>query len=419
MLENPRGSLAWALPELVQFVEKPKKPNIETVDFDQCAFNLRSALGFLHRKSTRIATSSSCVADELQGMKCSKDHLHQPVIGGSKITSRAGHYRVALAKAIVKGLEKQFHEDFGKCREVLAVDGAEEIQSDDEGANQVMDPFESESEISSDGDQVTPEARIPSSIKLAVKRLHENTGHRSNRRLARALVLSGAPKEVVMAAKMLRCSLCDEKKRPKSRRPSSLPTPKDVSDQVHIDIFECSDILEQRFYVVHAIDWTSRFQMAEALETKDSNSIVRWFQERWMSIFGPPRVPVADQGREFISWSFQEMCDRHSILLHHIPVEAPWCNGVCERGGGILKGLLECCVKSRSVMGLDDFKVAVQECVLAYNSVINELGVSPCQAAIGRQPRMIGDVLGNFSQRLAEHGLIDGRPSLARLPNLR
>ena len=70
-------------------------------------------------------------------------------------------------------------------------------------------------------------------------------------------------------------------------------------------------------------------------------------------------------------------------------------------------------------MGLDDFKVAVQECVLAYNSVINELGVSPCQAAIGRQPRMIGDVLGNFSQRLAEHGLIDGRPSLARLPNLR
>ena len=70
-------------------------------------------------------------------------------------------------------------------------------------------------------------------------------------------------------------------------------------------------------------------------------------------------------------------------------------------------------------MGLDDFRVALQECVLAYNSDINELGVSACQAAKGRQPRMIGDVLGNFGQRLAEHGLIDGRPSLARQIALR
>ena len=415
ILENPRGSMAWSLAEMIQFLELP---DVEAVDFDQCSFGLRSEAGFLHKKPTRVLTSSTCVADELRGMVCSRDHPHQPVIGGSKITSRAGHYPVGLAKAIVKGLESQFHEDFGGCREVLAVDGAEEEPSDAD-EDLVMQPFNSESEVSSDGDELAPEARIPSSVKLAVKRLHENTGHRSSRRLARALVLSGAPKEVIMAAKTLRCSLCDEKKRPKTRRPSSLPTPRDVSDQVHVDIFECSDIMEQKFYVIHAIDWTSRFQMAEALETKDSDSIVRWFQERWMSIFGPPRVIVADQGREFISWSFQEMCDRHSILLHHIPVQAPWCNGVCERGGGILKGLLECCVKSKSVLGLEDFRVALQECILAYNSDVNELGVSPCQAAIGRQPRMIGDVLGNFSQRLAEHGLIDGRPSLARQVALR
>lgn len=108
------------------------------------------------------------------------------------------------------------------------------------------------------------------------------------------------------------------------------------------------------------------------------------------------------------------MCDEHSILLHHVPVQAPWANGVCERGGGILKGLLECCVKSHSVQGLGEMNTALQECVLAYNSDINEAGVSPCQAAIGRQPRMMGDVLGNFSQRLAEHGLVDGNPSLAR-----
>ncbi|CAK9071940.1 unnamed protein product [Durusdinium trenchii] len=203
-----------------------------------------------------------------------------------------------------QSLEKQFHLDHAKCREVLAVDGAEEEKPEEEGGA-TMDPYDTESEISSVDEDGAPEARVSSAVRQAVKRLHENTGHRSNRRLARALVLSGAPKEVILAAKTLKCSFCDEKRRPKSHRPTSLPTPKDVSDQVHINIFECSDITEQRFYIVHCIDWTSRFQMAEALEYKDSDSIVHWFQERWMSVFGPPRVIVADQGA-LVQWCMRE-----------------------------------------------------------------------------------------------------------------
>ena len=53
-----------------------------------------------------------------------------------------------------------------------------------------------------------------------------------------------------------------------------------------------------------------------------------------------------------------------------------------------MKGLLECCIKSKSVAGLEEMNMAFQECALAYNADINEAGVSPCQAAIGRQPRM-------------------------------
>ena len=79
-----------------------------------------------------------------------------------------------------------------------------------------------------------------------MKRLHESTGHRSNKRLARALVLAGAPREVVHAAKCHRCSLCDEKKPPKARRPASLPTPRDVGDQVHIDVLEVFDNFERK-----------------------------------------------------------------------------------------------------------------------------------------------------------------------------
>ncbi|CAK8991008.1 unnamed protein product [Durusdinium trenchii] len=60
------------------------------------------------------------------------------------------------------------------------------------------------------------------------------------------------------------------------------------------------------------------------------------------------------------------------------------------------------------------FRLKNQEAVSAYNSDINDAGVSPMQAAFGKQPRMHGDCLGDFGRRLSEHGLIDSRPSLAR-----
>ena len=301
LIENPKGSMAWALPQMLRFLEET---GCAVVDFDQCRFRLKSLRGFLHKKPTRIATSSAAVADGLRDCLCPGDHPHDPVIGGSKITSRAGHYPVSLARNIVKSLEKQFHLQHVHGREVHAVDG-EEVAEDDAA----MEAFGSDSDISSIADEDEDEEkslRIPAATRAAVKRLHESTGHRSNRRLARALVIAGAPKEVVTAAKHLRCSLCDEKKRPKSRRPATLPTPKDVSDQVHIDVVEMFDIEDKRFYVVHCIDWTSRFQMAEALEHKSSEAIAKWFRERWLPIFGAPRVLVADQGREFVSWEFQE-----------------------------------------------------------------------------------------------------------------
>ena len=71
-------------------------------------------------------------------------------------------------------------------------------------------------------------------------------------------------------------------------------------------------------------------------------------------------------------------------------------------------------MKSHSVIGLSEMNTALQECIVAYNGDITEAGVSPSQAAIGRQPRAIGDVLESFGQRLAEHGLVDSNPSIAR-----
>ena len=411
LLENPLTAESWSLPQLKKLLQRLE---CHQAVFDQCRFQLRGPSGLLHKKPTKIATSSEAIARRLDGRRCLRDHEHEHVLGGGKITSAAGLYTKELANEIILGLEEEFEQSQRRApHETMAV---EEGDVEDDLDREIDPPMEMRDLESSD-DEVKiapPNMKISASVKDAVRKLHNNTGHRSNKRLARALAIAGAPSTAVIAAKTLQCAVCQERRAPKARRPATLPTPKDCGDQVHIDIFEVEDLTETRFYAVHIIDAVSRFQMGEILTDKSADSVVQFVKRRWMPIFGPPRVLVADQGREFVSWKFEEMAAQHSTLLWHTAVQSPWQNGICEKGGGILKAIIAAVVKSQSVVGREEMETALQEAITAYNADINEAGVSPAQAALGRQPKMTGDVLGDFGQRLAEHGLVECRPTIAR-----
>ena len=405
VLENPLTSQAWGLREVEAAL---LALDAGVVDFDQCAFNLRSAEGHLHKKATRMASSSEALLQKLSNHRCTKDHYHQHVIGGSRITAPAGVYPQQLAKAMVDAMEEQFVKENKTLQEILVVDGDAEIE------DRPSADYESESEDEHQMADSTSQMKIPPAIRMSIKRLHDATGHRSNRRLARALVIAGAPTEAVVAAKQHRCAICDEKRAPKSRRPASLPTPRDVSDQIHIDVFDVFDSSGTKFQVIHVIDWATRFQLAQVLERRTTRSVTDFLDRHWLPIFGPPRVLVADQAREFVSWEFEAWAAKHSVLLWHIAVQAPWQNGICERAGGILKVLVHTLVKTHTVVGFQEMQTAVAESTMAYNHDVNESGVTPAQAAIGKQPRLLGDALGGFSSRLAEHGVIDQEPHVAK-----
>lgn len=413
VLENPKPSRAWNEKSMQKFLDE--QVDVRFAEFDQCRFGLKSFGGTgLHRKSTRVASSSPEVVSQLHDRVCKRNHDHVPVLGGSKITSHAGLYPPQLASAIVRGMERQFERDHSAVREVQALEsggGSDDGAAEDHDGLFTYGPGSDESGDESETD--IKKHKIPSSLKQTIKRLHENTGHRSNRRLARALAVAGAPPEAILAAKRHQCSVCDEKRQPKSRRPASLPTPRDVGDQLHIDLLEVTDLNEGKFIVAHVTDHATRFQMADIIPSKSSSHVVRFFKTKWLPMFGPPRVIVADQGREFISWEFEECCSEMGTLLWHCPVQAPWMNGVAERSGGILKTLIRSIVMTHSVLGADEMELAVAEAVSAYNSDIGEAGVSPIQATIGRQPRQFADSLTSHGQ-LAELGLAEDKPSLAR-----
>ena len=417
-LENPAPSGAWREPLMEEFIDR-HDPFL--VDFDQCQLGLRSLQGNFHKKPTRLASSSSTVTSLMDGRRCTRSHIHDPVIGGSKVTVRAGHYPAAMARLLVRGMEDQFNLDAKKftaqnSSEVLAV--GNNMEDELEGEHFAPPTLDSDSDLETKEASGNPE-KIPAAIKAAVARLHANTGHRSNKRLARSLTIAGAPAMVIRAAKEHQCSICKERAPQKPQRPASLPQPRDVSDQVHVDILEAFDVDGTKYYIIHCIDFCTRFQMSQVLERKSAEDVIAFMKTRWMPVFGPMRVLVCDQAREFISHKFQDYCSENSVLLWHFGVGAPWQNGIAERSGGTLKAILNAVVMANSVQGRVEMEAALGEATAAYNQDVNDSGVSPAQAALGRQPKIPGDTLTDVQSRLAEHDLVDKNPDYARLMALR
>ncbi|OLQ04968.1 Uncharacterized protein K02A2.6 [Symbiodinium microadriaticum] len=343
----------------------------------------------------------------------------------ASVVRRCLKVKVALAQALVQAFEDEFdfetrrlgllapvHESFQVTsvpgavdfhHDILAVTEAEpeadqgDFDFEQESADEPTEPFKGE---------ITP------AIRAAVKRVHEATGHRPPRRLARALLLSGAPPAAVQAARELKCDVCAERRAPRSRRVASLPAPRAVGEQMHVDLLVTEDAVGRTYVVAHATDAVSKFQQAAIIKDKSAASVIDFLMASWVPLLGPPKQLIADQGREFIAEEFQEWCSSHSILLWHAAVQAPWQNGIAERSGGTLKALVSAVVADKVVIGERDMSHAVSEAVSAYNSDPTAEGVSPLQCVTGRQPASQGSVLSNFAGRLAEHGLIDSDPSL-------
>ena len=120
VVENPLKSFAWDEPPMKRLA----KESIEAV-CDQCAYGLKSPEGVLHKKGTKFLVSSEALAEQLR-KRCSKDHEHQEIFGGSRFTRPTAEYPRPLAKAIIKGLVNSVD------RECLP---AEDIVADDEPRN--------------------------------------------------------------------------------------------------------------------------------------------------------------------------------------------------------------------------------------------------------------------------------------------
>ena len=158
-------------------------------------------------------------------------------IGGKQITEPAGHYTQVLSAASVHGLERQRKVDFGIKRDIVErlheaeVMAAEAEEDEDGEMDEALQPEQGDGHGLLDTEEDDEDIPVDDCAKVtaeefrAALHLHKVTGHRSPLRLARALVISGASRSMVKAAKMVKCELCQEHAKVKTRRPANLPRP--------------------------------------------------------------------------------------------------------------------------------------------------------------------------------------------------
>ena len=87
---------------------------------------------------------------------------------------------------------------------------------------------------------------VPKEVCSAVKRLHLNLGHPSERELLRLLAYQGAiSKHMITAVKHLHCASCSRNKPPLKPRPSAMPVANmgQFNDTIQTDVFYCRDVV--------------------------------------------------------------------------------------------------------------------------------------------------------------------------------
>ena len=180
IMEHPRDSDMWKDEDMEEILHDDWWTR---VDVDMCRYNLRalSDNGLL-KKPTRLMVSDERMATVLK-KNCRGDHNHTPTAGRN--TKAAGVYTKEFCATVVRA--------FRRLDGLWAAEG--EMNWEAFAASAESKPLEvREEEVGGASGIYLPE-NVPKHITKALRRIHQNLGHPSNRDLARHLRLSGAAEE--------------------------------------------------------------------------------------------------------------------------------------------------------------------------------------------------------------------------------
>jgi len=93
-------------------------------------------------------------------------------------------------------------------------------------------------------------------------------------------------------------------------------------------------------YVLSIVDHHSRYLQLVPLRNKTAETVLRGFYDHFITLFGPPRQIMTDNGGEFANEQWQEVCRQLEIRCSFTIAYHPSSNGLVERTNRVVKDAL-------------------------------------------------------------------------------
>ncbi|UYV77866.1 K02A2.6-like [Cordylochernes scorpioides] len=240
---------------------------------------------------------------------------------------------------------------------------------------------------------VLPRSHVP----LALQEMHSSPtgGHFGIRKtLAKARERFFWPESRADVEKWCRnCTQCSARKGPTTRSKGKLKIYNVGApfERIAIDVagpFPKSDLGNK--YILVIMDYFTKWPVAVPIPDQEASTVSEALLQDWVCLFGVPRILHSDQGRNFESNIFQELCRRLGIEKTRTTPLHPQSDGMVERFNRTLTQHLTMFVNKNQ----RDWDQHLPMLLMAYRSAEHEsTGYSPARMLFGHELRMPCDVL--------------------------
>ena len=126
---------------------------------------------------------------------------------------------------------------------------------------------------------------------------------------------------------------CQKYRHAKPRPVVGLPKGDRFNQVVSMDLKE---VVKGKCWILHLVDNCTRYTAAALISTKKKEVVVKKIFQIWLAYFGSPVKFHSDCGGEFENEVLKELAEAFGVEISTTPGEAPFSNGVVERGNTML-----------------------------------------------------------------------------------
>ena len=103
--------------------------------------------------------------------------------------------------------------------------------------------------------------------------------------------------------------------------------------------------MDLKFYnkniLLHQVDNATTLSSSKIIKSKEPKEIIDNIFKIWIQIYGAPEKFLTDNGDEFSSSQFLEMCEAMNVTVKVTAAEFPFSSGLVERHNMIITNMLD------------------------------------------------------------------------------